>query len=55
MGEIKIKWDSVPKIAKHLLGASAVGGLKEHFSDPENQRRFAERQRERRKSKKNGR
>lgn len=47
MNGVKIHWESVPKMSKHLLGASAYPGLVEHFNNPENQRRFEQWQKER--------
>ena len=38
----KINHQSIPGVAKLLLAGDAIPGLKEHFNNPENKRRFKE-------------
>ena len=38
----EICYKSIPKIAMLLLASDAIPGLQEHFSNPENKRRFEE-------------
>lgn len=44
---VKINYQNIPEIEKLLWSGDAIPGLKEHFNDPENQRRFEEWQKRR--------
>lgn len=39
---VKIDHRSIPRFTRVLLASDAIPGLQEHFSNPENQRRFKE-------------
>lgn len=45
--KVEIDLDAIPQEKVDLLCAALLPGILEHFKDPENQRRFAEWQKER--------